>query len=253
MPEPAAVVRAPGLFVTGTDTGIGKSVASACLLHALRAQGLRASGMKPVASGCERTAEGWRNEDALLLQAASDPVPTYDDVNPYALPAPLAPELAATDAGVELELEPLLAAFGRLSRRADLVVVEGVGGWAAPLSATLDQADLVRALGAGAAVAMQETPQPERLAGLPVVLVVGLRLGCINHARLSARAIAADGLHLAGWIANGIDPDMQRADDNFRLLHARLPAPCLGRIPHLDDLGSLAAVALDVSPLLPST
>ncbi|QDH69042.1 dethiobiotin synthase [Marilutibacter alkalisoli] len=226
-----------GVYVTGTDTGIGKSVASACLLHALRARGLRAVGMKPLASGCERTVDGWRNEDALLLQAASDPVPGYDDVNPFALPEPLAPELAARAAGVEVALDPIAAAFGRLSRSADHVVVEGVGGWAAPLSATLDQVDLVRAL------------------DLPVVLVVGLRLGCINHARLTARAIEADGLRLAGWIANGIDPEMARADDNFALLQSRLQAPCLGRLPHLDDLRilaekTLAEVPLDVSALL---
>lgn len=202
-----------GWFVTGTDTGIGKSVASASLLHALRRRGLRAVGMKPLASGCEASAEGWRNEDALLLQAASEPRPAYADINPYALPLPLAPELAAADAGVTIDLQPILDAYARLSAQADAVVVEGVGGWAAPLSATLDQADLVRAL------------------DLPVVLVVGLRLGCINHARLTARAIAADGLRLAGWICNDIDPAMTRADENFELLKTRLPVPCWGRLP----------------------
>lgn len=202
------------IFVTGTDTGAGKSIASAALLHALRARGLRAVGMKPVASGCIPTPDGWRNDDALSLQDASDPVPAYDDVNPFALPEPLAPELAAADAGVEIGFEPILAAYARLAAQADAVVVEGVGGWAAPLTATLDQVDLVRAL------------------DLPVVLVVGLRLGCINHARLTVRAIEADGARLVGWIASDVDPDMARADDNFRLLHARLPVPCWGRLPH---------------------
>lgn len=213
------------LYVTGTDTGAGKSLASASLLHALRARGRSAIGMKPVASGCERTPDGLRNEDALLLRAASHPVPTYADINPYALEPPIAPELAAADAGVELELDPILAAHARLAAQADTVVVEGVGGWAAPLSATLDQADLVRAL------------------GLPVVLVVGLRLGCINHARLTARAIEADGARLLGWIASDVDPAMARADDNFRLLHARLPAPCWGRLPYRErpDPAELAA------------
>lgn len=217
------------VFVTGTDTGIGKSLASASLLHALRAQGLRAVGMKPVASGCEATPHGLRNEDALLLQAASDPCPAYADVNPYALPAPLAPELAAADAGVTLELAPVLDAYARLAAQADTVVVEGVGGWAAPLTATLDQIDLVRAL------------------DLPVVLVVGLRLGCINHARLTARAIEADGARLVGWIASGVDPSMARADDNFALLQARLPAPCWGRLPHRarpDPAGFAAALRI---------
>jgi len=202
-----------GWFVTGTDTGIGKSLASATLLHALRSRGLRAVGMKPLASGCESTPDGWRNEDALALQAASDPRPAYGDVNPFALPNPLAPELAAADAGIRVTLAPIVSAFERLSAQADAVVVEGVGGWAAPLSADLDQADLVRAL------------------RLPVVMVVGLRLGCINHARLTARAIEHDGLHLAGWIANDIDPAMARSDDNFELLKQRLPVACWGRLP----------------------
>ncbi|UTA55147.1 dethiobiotin synthase [Lysobacter soli] len=202
-----------GWFVTGTDTGIGKSLASATLLHTLRAGGQRAVGMKPLASGCESTPEGWRNEDALALQAASDPRPAYDDVNPFALPNPLAPELAAADAGIRVTLAPIVSAFRRLSSQADAVVVEGVGGWAAPLSADLDQVDLVRTL------------------DLPVVMVVGLRLGCINHARLTARAIEHDGLRLAGWIANDIDPAMARADDNFELLKQRLPVKCWGRLP----------------------
>lgn len=215
-----------GWFVTGTDTGIGKSLASATLLHALRARGLRAVGMKPLASGCERTPEGLRNEDALLLQAASAPRPDYEDVNPFALPNPLAPELAAADAGIRVTLAPIEAAFARLSSQADAVVVEGVGGWAAPLAADLDQADLARAL------------------DLPVVLVVGLRLGCLNHARLTARAIQADGLRLAGWIANDIDPAMERADDNFALLQRRLPVACWGRLPFRDkpDPAQLAAL-----------
>ena len=204
-------------YVTGTDTGVGKSIASAALLHALRAQGMSAVGMKPVASGCERIDGAWRNEDALLLQAASEPRPPYDDVNPYALRAPVAPELALRDDGVDLQLAPILAAHARLAASAEAVVVEGVGGWAAPLSEGLDQLDLVRAL------------------RLPVVLVVGLRLGCINHARLSVRAIQADGVALVGWIANEVDPAMARVDENFEILRHRLPVPCWGRLPHASD------------------
>lgn len=217
--------RQTSVYVTGTDTGAGKTLASCALLHALRARGLRAVGMKPVASGCERGADGWRNADALALQAASDPRPAYDDLNPYALPEPLAPELAARDAGVRVVLPPLLAAHARLAARADAVVVEGVGGWMAPLAADLMQADLVRAL------------------ELPVVLVVGLRLGCLNHAYATARAIAADGATLAGWIASEVDPAMARVDDNVALLAARLPAPCWGRLPHapVPDPAALAA------------
>ena len=202
-----------GVFVTGTDTGIGKTLSSGALLHALRARGLRAAGMKPVASGCQRIDGAWRNEDALALQAAGEPGIAYADINPFALEHPLAPELAARDAGTEVALAPILAAHARLAAAVDALVVEGVGGWAAPLSATLMQADLVRAL------------------RLPVVLVVGLRLGCLNHAILSARAIAADGCRLAGWIGSGVDPAMLRIDENRALLAARLPAPCLGWLP----------------------
>jgi dethiobiotin synthetase len=202
-----------GFYVTGTDTGIGKTRSSAALLHALRARGLRAVGMKPVASGCDRVDGEWKNADALALIEASDPRPAYADCNPYALPLPLAPELAARDAGIDVELRSILDAHARLAASADAAVVEGVGGWAAPLSPTLMQADVVRAL------------------DVPVVLVVGLRLGCLNHALLGARAIAADGCRLAGWIANGIDPGMDAIEDNIAMLRERLPAPCWGRLP----------------------
>ena len=200
-------------YITGTDTGIGKTRSSAALLHAWRARGARAVGMKPVASGCKRLDGEWKNEDAVALIEASHPRPAYPDCNPFALRLPLAPELAARDAGVDVALPPLLAAHARLTASADVVVVEGVGGWAAPLSSSLMQADLVRAL------------------GLPVVLVVGLRLGCLNHALLSARVIAADGCRLVGWIANGIDPGMDAVEENIAMLAARLPAPCWGRLP----------------------
>lgn len=202
------------LFVTGTDTGVGKTLAATALLHALRARGVRAVGMKPVASGCVATAEGWRNDDALALQSASDPAPAYADLNPFALPQPLAPEIAAREAGVEIALAPIVAAFERLRGLAGAVMVEGVGGWASPLTATLDQRHLVEAL------------------DLPVVLVVGMRLGCLNHARLTVRAIQADGAKLAGWIGSEIDPQMDRCDENFALLKARMPAPCWGRLPY---------------------
>lgn len=204
---------ARSLYVTGTDTGVGKTVASVALVRAWRARGLRTIGMKPFASGCERTPEGWRNADALRLQAASDPCPAYADVNPWALPAATAPEFAAREAGVDLAIGPVLAAHARLAAQADVVVVEGVGGWAAPIDDGLAQADLVRAL------------------SLPVVLVVGLRLGCLNHAALTARAIAADGGTLAGWIVSEIEPDLPYRDDNLAWLGRHLPAPCWGVLP----------------------
>jgi dethiobiotin synthetase len=140
-------------------------------------------------------------------------MPDYALVNLYAFAEPIAPHLAAGDAGVEIRLDPIVAAFAALSTNIDCVVIEGVGGWAVPLSPTLMQADLVRAL------------------KLPVILVVGLRLGCINHALLSARAIVDDGCKLIGWIGNRIDPEMARIDDNIATLRARLPAPCLGVLP----------------------
>ena len=202
------------VYITGTDTGIGKTLASCALLHALRGHGLRVAGMKPVASGCEMIDGQWKNADALALQAAGEPGIAYADINPFALEHPLAPELAARDAGIEIDLPAILAAHARLAEQADALIIEGVGGWAAPLSASLMQADLVRAL------------------RLPVLLVVGLRLGCLNHALLSARAIAADGAHLAGWIASHVDPAMERVDDNLAMLRERLPAPCWGVLPH---------------------
>ena len=220
MPLPATLP--PALFVTGTDTEIGKTAASTALLHALRRRGLRAVGMKPVASGSHDPGQGLRNDDALALQAASLQVPDYADLNPYALRQPLAPELAAAEDGVHIELAPIVAAFERLRAQADVVVVEGVGGWLAPLSAQLDQRDLVRAL------------------RLPVVLVVGMRLGCVNHARLTAQSLQASGVDCVGWIGNHIDPSMQRQDENFATLQQRLPMPCWGRLPHLPEAGGEA-------------
>lgn len=206
---------ARGCFVTGTDTGAGKTFASTVLLHAMRRDGRAAVGMKPVASGCARDHEGWRNEDALALLAASDPRPDYQLVNPYALPEPTAPQIAAALAGVQVELPTLLAAHAALAARAGgRVLVEGVGGWLAPLADGVEQADLARAL------------------DLPVVLVVGLRLGCLNHARLTARAIVADGCRLAGWIGNQVEPPGPHAAAYLDLLHAALPGPCLGLLPH---------------------
>lgn len=203
-------MRPMSIYVTGTDTGVGKTVASCALLHAMRARGLRAVGMKPVASGCERTTQGWRNDDALALLTASDPRPDYDDLNPYPLPLATAPQIAAREAGTVVELGPLVAAHARLLTMSDVVVVEGVGGWAAPLADALDQVELVRALNAS------------------VVLVVGLRLGCLSHARLTTRAIMADGCRCAGWIASAIDPDIEHGDEYLGLLRDALSAPCLG-------------------------
>jgi dethiobiotin synthetase len=216
-------VNARGVFVTGTDTGVGKTRASVALLHAQRGLGRRAVGMKPVASGCRAAHGELRNEDTEALIAASSPTPPYALSNPFALPLAIAPHIAARDAGVEIAIGPIVAAYRELAATADRIVVEGVGGWSVPLSDTLMQADLVRAL------------------DLPVVLVVGLRLGCINHALLTARAILADGCALSGWIANRIDPAMSHADLNIETLRTRIAAPLLGVIAHGADAGDDAA------------
>ena len=222
-----------GVFVTGTDTGIGKTWASCVLLAALRARGLRTVGMKPVASGCIATPTGLRNEDAEALIASSDPTPAYTDCNRFALAESIAPHIAARASGIEITLAPMLAAYARVADGAAHIVVEGVGGWMVPFSETLMQADLVRAL------------------DVPVILVVGLRLGCINHALLSVRAIRDDGCILAGWIANRIDPAMACADANLATLRERIAAPLLGVLDHTPGgyAPEYAADLLDTSAL----
>lgn len=223
----------PAFFVTGTDTGAGKTFASTVLLHALRRQGLRAVGMKPVASGSEETPEGLRNEDALALQVASDPRPDYALVNPWALREPTAPEIAARLDGVTVTLPPIREAFEALKANADVVLVEGVGGFLAPIRDDFDQCELPRAL------------------GLPVLLVVGLKLGCINHARMTVEAIMARGFPLLGWLASDVEPAMLFPDDYFEALKAALPAPCLGRLPHRPVAApETLAAALDLAPLI---
>jgi dethiobiotin synthetase len=209
----------PGYFITGTDTGAGKTFTTCALLHAARGAGRRALGMKPVASGCARAADGWRNDDALALLAHGSHVVDYALVNPIALPEATAPEIAAAHAGIAITPGPIVAAYRALAAQADVVLVEGVGGWLAPLDAGFDQPKLVRAL------------------ELPVILVVGLRLGCINHARLTERAIREDGFTLAGWIANDVDPDLEFADEYFQALRRALPAPLLGRLPNTRGQG----------------
>jgi len=204
---------AQGLFITGTDTGVGKTQVSLAVLHALRARGERVVGMKPVASGCTLTAAGWRNDDASALQAASAPRPDYHLINPFALPDATAPTIAAAHAGMTVSLAPIVAAYRGLADEADRVVVEGVGGWLAPLGEGFEQADLVRAL------------------DLDVVLVVAMRLGCLNHARLTARAIAGDGCRLVGWVANAVAEPPEFADEYFESLRQALPVPCLGWLP----------------------
>jgi len=223
-----------GIFVTGTDTGVGKTLVSCALIHALRGRGLRVAPMKPVAAGAIEVDKRLVSEDTLaLLAACSTLKPAAELVNPFLFREPMAPHVAAEREGRQITLAPILQAFDALATRSDMVVVEGVGGFVVPLGPTIDTRDL--------ALALQ----------LPVVLVVGLRLGCLNHALLTTEAIRAAGLSLAGWVANAIDPAMAVPDDNVAALKARLPAPLLGRIPFSADVDPQALSGrLDLAPLL---
>ncbi len=205
-----------GLFVTGTDTNCGKTQVSLGLMAALQARGWNLLGMKPVATGCAPSPAGLRNHDALqLLAQGSAPAP-YRRVNPYAFAPPIAPHIAAAEAGVEIELGTIETAYRALEAQADRVVVEGAGGWRVPLGSGRFLSDIPKTL------------------DLDVVLVIGLKLGCLNHARLTLEAIRSDGCRLAGWIANQLDPEMASRDANLATLHTLLDAPCLGVVPRLD-------------------
>ncbi len=206
----------PAYFITGTDTDVGKTTIAAGLLYAARQAGLSTAAGKPVASGCERGPKGLRNADALALQAQSSLPLSYEEINPIAFEPAIAPHLAAREAGVALTVQSLLLPMRRLlAKGADFTLVEGAGGWRVPLADQDNLSDLAMAL------------------DLPVILVVGVRLGCINHALLTAQAIAQDGLQLAGWVANIVDPDTSRLEENLATLAERLPAPCLGKVPRL--------------------
>ena len=202
--------QAPAWFVAGTDTEVGKTFVTCALLHAFAAQGLNAVGMKPIAAGTD--ADGC-NEDVEQLLAAMPVKPARELVNPYLFAPPIAPHIAAAEAGRAIEPGPIRTAFDALRAHADAVLVEGVGGFLVPLGPRYDAADLALDL------------------ALPVILVVGMRLGCINHALLTRDAIAARGLPLAGWVANRIDPQMNRFEENLEALKERLPAPLLGIVP----------------------
>ncbi len=225
------------LFVTGTDTEIGKTFVSAALLHGFARAGLRAAAMKPIAAGAFLRDGVWHNEDADQLDAAANVALPPEVRTPFLLKAPAAPHLAAAQDGVALDIDTIVACHRDAMRRADVVVVEGVGGFRVPLDGTRDTADLAVAL------------------GLPVVLVVGVRLGCISHALLTADAIAARGLPLAGWIANHVDPAMSFADENVDTIRDWLArehrAPLVGRIAHMTPPAPESAAAmLDIATLV---
>ncbi|MDH3980475.1 MAG: dethiobiotin synthase [Gammaproteobacteria bacterium] len=209
-----------GFFVTGTDTGVGKTAVALGLMHHLQVQGDRVAGMKPVASGCEPAPSGLRNADALQLLRQSSVAMEYALINPYAFAPAIAPHIAAQQAGVRIELDTILSAYAQIAGQVDRVVVEGVGGWQVPLNERDTLADLARKL------------------ELPVILVVGMRLGCLNHALLSAAAISHAGLQLAGWVANRLPPEPDCVEENINTLESRLSAPLLGIVPVLDTPGA---------------
>jgi dethiobiotin synthetase len=209
--------RPRGFFITGTDTGVGKTLVACALLRAYAAQGLRVAGMKPVASGALRTARGLANDDVDQLSAAGNVHAPAHLMNPYCFEPAVAPHVAAEEAGRVIEVPAILQAFRDLAMMADLVVVEGVGGFKVPLNGREDTSDLASAL------------------GLPVVMVVGMRLGCLNHALLTAQAIDAAHLRLAGWVANRLDAAMLVPESNVAALAERLRAPLLADIPLLDQ------------------
>ena len=204
-----------GYFITGTDTECGKTEITLGLMQILQNRGKAVLGMKPVASGAELTMDGLRNEDALRIQRhCSAPVP-YELVNPYAFEPPVAPHLAAEMAEQEINFKLIQECYERLTTMTDQVLVEGVGGWRVPLGVDGDVSDLARAL------------------NLPIILVVGMKLGCINHALLSVEAIKSDGLTIAGWVANIMDPKMLELEANLETLRGAIAAPCLGVVPNM--------------------
>lgn len=206
-------MSARSLFVTGTDTGIGKTVVACALARAFAAAGERVAVMKPIASGAERTAEGLRNADALALIAAANVPLRYAQANPYCFEPAISPHIAAKDANIEIDVGTIKTGFEALQAISDRVVVEGAGGWLAPINARETMGDLAGAL------------------GIPAVLVVGLRLGCLNHAELTWRAIASAGVALAGWVANRASAPMEREAENLATLTRRLGAPPLAIVP----------------------
>lgn len=217
-------------FVTGTDTGVGKTLVSCALLHAFAVRGKRMAGFKPVAAGC---GEDEHNDDANALRAASSIPLTYGQVNPYCFRHAIAPHIAARHSGVRIELSRILASYRELAGQADEVIVEGAGGFCVPLNDKQDSADLAQAL------------------DLPVIVVVGMRLGCINHALLTLRAIADCRLECAGWVANVLDEEMPALQENVEALRERIAAPLLGVVPHqATPDAAVVARQLDLAALM---
>ena len=206
-----------GVFVTGTDTEVGKTVVATALVRALVRAGHRVAVMKPVAAGADATPDGLRNPDAVSLMAASNVRTAYETVNPYCLPVPASPHIAAAKAGIIIEIAVIRRAYEKLAMLSDFVVVEGAGGWYAPISEAETMADIAAAL------------------GTPAALVVGLKLGCLNHALLTAQAIESRGVTFAGWFGNHVLADFAHAAENISALESNLRAPLLDIVPYVAD------------------
>lgn len=221
---------AKGHFITGTDTGVGKTLISCALLHVYAQRGLRTAALKPIASGALLTPEGLRNEDALALQAVASVKLPYQLINPYVFAPPIAPHIAAQQAGVSMDIDTIVSTYKQCANQADVVIVEGVGGWMVPINNHDTTADLARAL------------------GLPVILVVGIRLGCLNHALLTQQCITASGLTLAGWVANVIGDDAAVAENVQTLQRRWCDIPLLGVVPRLSGPNAVDVAGYLVAP-----
>ncbi len=223
-----------GFFITGTDTGVGKTTITLGLMQALQARGQLVTAMKPVASGCVSTAAGLISDDARRLQARSSIDVDFDQMNPYAFEPPIAPHLAAEAVGVRINIQIIERGLRCLATDVDQVLVEGVGGWLVPISQRQTMADVALAL------------------GLPVIMVVGVTLGCINHALLTAGAVQSSGLRLVGWVANRVDPQCEQPDDVIAALRGWLMAPLLADVPYQADgiMDEGQAQQIDIAPLL---
>lgn len=222
-----------GYFITGTDTGVGKTCIALALMNKFKQQGKIVAGMKPVSAGCSQTNKGLRNSDAVQLTQASSIELPYNIVNPYAYEPPIAPHIAAQEAGEKIDPGRVAACYNQIIEQSEIVIVEGAGGWLVPINDSETMADLAMHI------------------HLPVILVIGMRLGCLNHALLSVESIKNSGLTLAGWIANNISEQMDRCQENIYSLKHRIPAPLLGNVQHnMHNTADQNAAYLDFSALV---
>lgn len=226
------MIMAKGFFVTGTDTEIGKTTTTVALMRAAKQLGYRVAGMKPVAAGCQPTAQGLRNDDAVKLMQEASVTIEYERVNPLAYQPSIAPHIAAAQSGEPIIIDSIISAYQHIASQAEVVFVEGIGGWAVPINDNQTMADVAKAL------------------GLPVILVVGIRLGCLNHALLTHESIVHKGCPLGGWVANRLESNNPVAEQNINYLQQALPIPFLGTIPYVLSNDARATTSLTITSLL---